>query len=224
MATPASASTQPKYFKNYAQPYVQPYPTQYSNNGMTISGGGGGGYNPKKKIEELEAQFLESTNPNKIAATNSEYGMAIATNPYRTQEQISRSQLSTAQTQSGMRLQPMQERADYGGLRNKSFGQDATYSEGFFENALKQSQRADYLKGLKRDLARYGAGDFEHPDKARGVKYAKGQFDTAEQRQDVIERNRRLVAAYESSMAANPYQYQAPTATFDNSTKKGYYK
>jgi hypothetical protein len=208
---------------------------------LTISGGG---YDPKKKVEELNAQFLVATNPSKmgaanaeygmtiattpykIGAANSEYGMTIATTPYKTQEQIANSQLNTAQFQSGLRLQPIQEKADYGGLRNKSFAQDDAYAGGIVDSGVKQLQRNTFARGIERELKRMEAGNFEHPDKARGVKYAEGQFDTAEKRQDRIDYLRELLAAQKAGMAANPYQYQAPAPNipFDNGTKKGYYK
>ena len=134
--------------------------------------------------------------------------------------------LEEEQAQSGLRLQPMQEKVDYGGLRNKSFGQDDAYASGIVDSGVKQLQRNTFARSIERDLKRMEAGNFEHPDKARGVKYAEGQFDTPEKRQGHIDYLRELLAAQKAGMAANPHQYQAPAPNdpFDNGTKKGYYK
>jgi len=219
MANYASPSTQPTYFKNYAQPY----PTQYSSNGLTIRGGG---YDPKKKIEELNAQFLGATNPSKIGATNSEYGMTIATTPYKTQEQISKSQLNTAQFQSGLRLQPMQEKADYGGLRNKSFGQDDDYAGGIEKSAMDQIRRNRLSTEVDRKLKMADAGTLFNPKQKGGAGFTKGMYETPEQKQDLVSYLRQLQAMNKAASAASPYQYQAPAPNipFDNGTKKGYYK
>jgi hypothetical protein len=144
---------------------------------MTISGSG---YDPKKKIDELNAQFLGNTNPLKTAATNSEYGMTIATNPYRTQEQISKSQLGTAQFQSGLRLQPMQEKADYGGLRNKAFGQDEAYAGGIVDSGVKQFQRENLASQAERNVKLIESKQYFNPKMNGGITYAKGSMDTPE--------------------------------------------
>ena len=196
----------------------------YSNNELSMYGGYGGGKKAQDSIDELNAQFLSATNPNKIAATNSDYGLTIATNPYKTQEQIARSQLSTAQAQSGMRLQPMQEKADYGGLRNKVFGQDEAYAGGIVDSGVKQWQRENLASQAEGQIKLIESGQYFNPKMNGGVTYAKGSMDTPEKQQAMINYLKQIAAANRAGMAANPYQYQAPTTPYGGGNKKGYYK